>query len=74
VPFLLLPVYSLLLPFTPWLLLSVPALIPAWKLSRDVHQTDAPETLVTLPLRVAQLHMLFSGLYVVGIAIPRVFG
>ncbi len=73
-PVILLPLYAFALPLTPWVLLALPALFPAYRLAKEVRSAGSPEILVHLPMRVAQLHTLFSLLYVAGILVSRITG
>jgi 1,4-dihydroxy-2-naphthoate octaprenyltransferase len=66
-PFLLLPVIILLGPAPPTTLLSLPAVIPAVSLSRTVGETEDESELMSLPMRAARLHLIFTLLYVVGL-------
>ncbi|MFP4426068.1 MAG: prenyltransferase [Spirochaetaceae bacterium] len=67
-PFLLLPLLILtrIAPIT--LLLPLPALIPAIRLSRIVHRR---EDIMLLPKQTAQLHLLFTLLYVGAVLLGR---
>lgn len=63
-PFLLLPLMAFVGPAPITVLIAVPALFGALRLSRDVHRSHE---LMALPMRTAQLHLLFSVLYIGGI-------
>lgn len=71
-PFLLLPVLLLTSQAPITVLLVLPALAPAISLSRIVRGTADESSLIRLPMRTAQLHLLFTLLYVAGLVLGGV--
>lgn len=66
-PFLLLPLLVLLGPAPVTTLLALPTFGSALLLSRQVRGTEDASALMSLPLRAARLHLIFSLLYIAGL-------